>query len=144
MNLFNFYGLIFVIIIMIPNVIFAVKYKDGFVNKWHNKYVEVAEQIGRFGCFLFMVINIPLTYYGYISNKYFILYIMVNSILTVLYCLIWLFYFKKSSIFRALSLSVIPSIMFLFSGIVSRYILLIVTAIIFIPTHILISYKNAK
>ena len=42
---FNVYGLIFVAVILIPNVIFAMKCKDGFVNKWNNKLVETVEQI---------------------------------------------------------------------------------------------------
>lgn len=33
MNWFNLFGLIFVAVIMIPNIIFAVKCKDGFENK---------------------------------------------------------------------------------------------------------------
>ena len=42
---FNVYGLIFVAVILIPNVIFAMKCKDGFVNKWNNKLVETVEQM---------------------------------------------------------------------------------------------------
>ena len=49
MQWFNVWGLVFVTVIMIPNIIFAAKCKDGFENKWHNKTVEVFEQIGRFG-----------------------------------------------------------------------------------------------
>ena len=33
MNWFNLFGLIFVAVIMIPNIIFAVKCKDGFENR---------------------------------------------------------------------------------------------------------------
>ena len=40
--------------------------------------------------------------------------------------------------------SIIPSVIFLFSGIMSRSILLIIASVLFTPTHILISYKNAK
>ena len=61
MEWFNIYGLIFIVIIMIPNIIFAVKCRDGFENKRSNKVVEITEQIGRFGCFGFMIINIPKT-----------------------------------------------------------------------------------
>ena len=57
MQWFNVWGLVFVAVIMIPNIIFAAKCKDGFESKWHNKTVEVFEQIGRFGCFGFMIIN---------------------------------------------------------------------------------------
>nr|WP_330381163.1 hypothetical protein [Agathobacter rectalis] len=57
MEWFNVFGLIFIAVIMIPNVVFAIKCKDGFDNKWNNKYVEVTEQVGRLGCFGFMIIN---------------------------------------------------------------------------------------
>lgn len=46
MDWLNIFGLIFLIIIMVPNIIYAVKCKDGFVNKWQNKTVELLEQIG--------------------------------------------------------------------------------------------------
>lgn len=61
MGWINIFGLVFMVIIMIPNVIFALKCKDGFENKWENKFIEALEQIGRYGCFAFMVINIPKT-----------------------------------------------------------------------------------
>lgn len=144
MNWFNIYGLIFIVIIMIPNIVFALKCKDGFVNKYNNKFVELFEQIGRFGSFIFMILNIPKTYFGFYFNNGLILYLIVDSILVVLYCLIWAICFKKPSVFRALSLSIIPSILFLYSGVMIRSILLIIFSLIFAPCHILISYKNAK
>lgn len=58
---FNVYGLFFIIVIMVPNIIYAIKCKDGFENKWKNKVVEIFEQIGRYGCFGFMIFNIPNT-----------------------------------------------------------------------------------
>ena len=42
-----------------------------------------------------------------------------------------------------MALSIIPSAMFLFSGIISRSLLLTLSALLFAPSHILISYKNA-
>lgn len=144
MNWFNIYGLIFIVIIMIPNIVFALKCKDGFVNKYNNKFVEFSEQIGRFGSFIFMIFNIPKTYFGFYFNNGLILYLIVDSILVALYCLIWAICFKKPSVFRALSLSIIPSILFLYSGVMIRSILLIIFSLIFAPCHILISYKNAK
>ena len=144
MKLFNIYGLIFVAVIMIPNIIFAIKCKDGFKNKWNNKLVETMEQIGRFSCFVFMIINIPKTSFGWWSDTAFIIYFIGNIVLVTLYCLIWYICFNQNSIFRSLALSIIPSIIFLFSGIMSRSILLILASIIFAPCHIMLSYKNAK
>lgn len=144
MGQINIFGLVFMVIIMIPNVIFALKCKDGFENRWENKAVEVLEQIGRYGCFAFMVINIPKTWFGWASDEAFALYLIVDAVLVTAYCVIWVVCFKKNSVFRALSLSIIPSVIFLFSGIMSRSVLLMISALIFAPCHILISYKNAR
>ena len=144
MQWFNVFGLIFLVIISIPNIIFAIKCKNGFDNKWKNKYFAVMEQVGRFGCFGFMMINIPGTWFGWKSDEAFALYLIVDIVLVLIYCAIWIVCFNKNSIFRALALSIIPSILFLFSGIMSRSVLLIIAAVLFAPSHIVISYRNAK
>ena len=144
MEWINIFGLVFIAIIMIPNIVFAIKCKDGFENKWNDKSVEIVEQIGRFGCFGFMVINIPGTWFGWWSDNAFSIYLIVNMVLIILYCGIWMICFRKNTVFRALALSIIPSVIFLFSGIMSRSILLIIASLLFAPAHILISYKNAK
>ena len=144
MEWLNVFGLVMVAVIMIPNILFAMKCKDGFVNKWNNKTVETVEQIGRFGCFGFMIINIPGTWFGWWSDEAFAVYLVVDAVLVTLYCVIWAVCFRKSSVFRALALSIIPSVLFLFSGIMSRSILLTIAAVLFAPSHILISYQNAK
>lgn len=144
MEWLNVFGLVMVAVIMIPNILFAMKCKDGFVNKWNNKFVETVEQIGRFGCFGFMIINIPGTWFGWWSDEALAVYLVVDAVLVTLYCVIWAVCFRKSSVFRALALSIIPSVLFLFSGIMSRSILLTIAAVLFAPSHILISYQNAK
>lgn len=144
MEWLNVFGLVMVAVIMIPNILFAMKCKDGFVNKWNNKSVETVEQIGRFGCFGFMIINIPGTWFGWWSDEAFAVYLVVDAVLVTLYCVIWAACFRKSSVFRALALSIIPSVLFLFSGIMSRSTLLTIAAVLFAPSHILISYQNAK
>ena len=106
--------------------------------------METVEQIGRFGCFGFMIINIPGTWFGWWSDEAFAVYLVVDAVLVTLYCVIWAVCFRKNSVFRALALSIIPSVLFLFSGIMSRSILLTTAAVLFAPSHILISYQNAK
>lgn len=142
MEWINIFGVIFIVIIMIPNIIYALKMKDGFENKWNNKLVESIEQIGRFSCLGFMIVNIPGTWFGWWSDEAFAIYLIVNIILIALYCAIWFICFNKNTVFKAVSLSVIPSVIFLFSGIMSRSILLIIASVLFAPAHILISYKN--
>lgn len=143
MEWINISGAVLMAAVMIPNIVYALKCQDGFENKWKNKVVEAIEQIGRFGCFGFMVVNIPGTCFGWWSDEAFAMYLAGNGVLVILYDLIWIIYFRKSTIFRALALSIIPSAAFMFSGIMSRSVLLVAASALFAPAHILISYKNA-
>ena len=144
MEWLNIYGLIFVVLMLNPNVIYALKCKDKPENKVNNKAIEITEQIGRFGCMAFMIFNIPKTGFGFSSDEAFAIYLIVNSVLVALYCMFWIVLRKRKGVFRALALSVIPSVIFLFSGIISHYVLLIISSLIFAPSHIYISLKNAK
>ena len=144
MEYVNIFGIAFVAIIMIPNIIFAVKNKEEFNNKWKSRFAEITEQIGRLGCFAFMIINIPGTWFGWWSEEGFALYLIGDSLLVIIYCVIWCICFNKNSLFRALSLSIIPSVLFMFSGIMSRSVLLVISSLLFAPSHIMISYKNAR
>lgn len=143
MKWFNVFGLVFIAVIMIPNIIFAVKHKDAFENRNQNKTIEIIEQIGRFGCFGFMIFNIPFTWFGWWSEESFSIYLIVDALLIVLYLTLWIVCWRKNNVFRALALSIIPSVIFLFSGIMCRSLLLIISSLLFAPTHIFISYKNA-
>ena len=144
MEWFNVFGLVFITVIMIPNIIFALKHKDAFENRNQNKAIEIIEQIGRFGCFGFMIFNIPSTWFGWWSDEAFTIYLLVDALLIVVYLTIWIVCWRKNNVFRALALSIIPSVIFLFSGIMCRSLLLIISSLLFAPTHIFISYKNAN
>lgn len=139
----NIYGLVFMAVIMIPNIVFAVRCRDGFENRWKNRVIGTLEQIGRFGCFGFMILYIPGTWFGFPSDEAFAVYLIADSVLIAAYCLIWMICFRKNSVFRALALSILPSAVFLLSGVLSRSVLLIAAAVVFAPCHILQSLQNA-
>lgn len=143
MNWLNVYGLIIMIILMIPNIIFALKEKNS-QNKYQNKVVEVIEQIGRFGSMGLMIINISSLEYGYWLHKGEIVYMALTGILALLYCFVWTLYFKKSTFEKAMALAIIPTIIFFISGVLQGKVLLILTAVIFGVGHIIITYKNNK
>ena len=142
MTWFNYYGLAVMAVIMIPNIIYAVKHKNG-ENKYSNKAVEILEQIGRYGCFTFMIFNIPYTYFNFWFDYALIVYLSVNSALCLSYLIFWVICWNRNDKLKALTLSVIPSCVFLFSGIVLAYIPLIAFSVIFAICHIFISCKNS-
>lgn len=143
LNWFNYYGLIAVVIIMMPNIVYAFKHKDSFVNYCSNKFLIVLEQVGRYGCILFMIFNIPYTWFGFFFAIAEVIYLAVNSALLLTYVLVWIILWNKDSVLRALILSAIPSLLFFFSGIMILSVPLIVAATIFAAGHITLSLTNA-
>lgn len=131
------------VIIMIPNIVYAIKHKNDPANTYGNKAVVIAEQIGRYGCFVLMIFNIPYTYFGFWFEHALIVYLSVNGGLCLAYLIFWIVCRKRKDRLRALSLSVLPSCIFLFGGIALANIPLIVFAVVFGVNHIFISYKNA-
>jgi len=143
MGWFNYYGLAIIVIIMIPNIIFSIKCKDS-ENLYKNKAVEISEQVGRFGCIALMIFNIPYTYFNFWFKYALWIYLGINGGLCIAYIVFWVICGKSDDILKSLSLSIIPSVIFIFSGIVLANIPLIIFAVIFATNHILLSYKNAK
>ncbi len=142
MDWFNLTGLIFVVVLLIPNIIYAVTNNDGFADNYHNKFIETGEQIGRFGCFILMFIQFPFVTLGYIYDGAQTLYFIFGVALLVLYCGGWIVFRKGNSVAKALTLSVLPSVLFFESGILTLNIPLIVLSVVFAICHITISYKN--
>ncbi len=134
-------GIIIFLLIMIPNILYAIKHKESFSNNFVNKKREIIEQIARYGCIIFLIFNIPMTYTNYWFNNAKLIYIIVNSILVFIYLLAWIINWKCKTI-RACFLSITPSLIFIFSGVMILSIPLITFALIFAGAHVYISLKN--
>ena len=142
MSWFNYYGLIAVAVILIPNIISAVTDKELFKTERICRPILVLEQIGRYGCMAFTVFNIPYTYFNFWFDNALLVYLTVNGALLVLYILGWIVFGKGKSTVKMLWLSIVPTVLFLFSGIMLLSIPLIVFAVVFGIGHITVSYKN--
>ena len=142
MGWFNYYGLAIVAVILIPNIISAVTDKELFKTEHICRPIIILEQIGRYGCMAFTVFNIPYTYFNFWFDNALLVYLIVNGILLLLYILGWIVFGKGKSTIKMLWLSIVPAVLFLFSGIMLLSVPLIVFAIIFGIGHITVSYKN--
>lgn len=143
MGWFNYYGLAIIAIIMIPNIVYAITRKNVLKSNYENKFVEICEQIGRFGIIVFMIINVPYTYFGFWFGNALTVYLSVNGVLCLAYLVFWAVCWKQNGLLKALSLSILPTVIFLFSGVMLANFPLIVFAVLFGITHIFISYKSA-
>lgn len=140
---FNMLGFILMILLMIPNIMYAIKYK-GQDNRCTNKAMNLIEQIGRYGSMFLMVFNIGILEYGYMSIKEYLVCLIGSSILMVCYWMSWITYLKKTTFFISMVLAILPTLLFLLNGIMLRHYLLIASSMIFGFGHIYVTFQNAK
>lgn len=141
-NWINVFGIIIVALILVPNIIYAIKYRN-VENKCRNRGMNLLEQIGRYACMLFMVLHIGGGD-GFGSVAFFLMYLLGNAVLLLVYWIVWLLYFAKQAVWKSIMLAVVPTLIFLLSGITLAYIPLMVSALIFGVAHIYVTWQNVK
>lgn len=142
MSWFNYYGLIAVVAILLPNIIAAMVDKDAFQNKFNSKALVVVEQVGRYCSMAFMVFNIPYTYFNFWFDNALAVYLIVGGCLILFYYLGWIVFRKNMCTIKMIWLSVTPTVLFLFCAILVASIPLVLSSILFGIGHITISYNN--
>lgn len=142
-NWINIYSGIVVALMMIPNIIFAVKDKENKPNK-SKMIVNIIEQISRYACIILMVLPLFVWEFGFSPLEFMFVYIIGNVILLVLYYIFWGLYSKSKACKNAIALAIIPTLIFINSAISVKHWALLVTAVIFGVSHIYITYINNK
>ena len=140
---FNEFGLVIMIVMVLPSLFFYWKRAEDFQNKFKCGRLEVLEQIGRYGSFAFMVFQMPHLCVGLWFEHAAAVYLIVNGSLIFSYCAAWIFFWRYGGLAGTLILSILPSAIFLFSGFVLLNIPLLCAAALFSVSHIAISYQNA-
>ncbi len=139
MNIFNLYGLAVVVLMLIPNIVYARKVVP-YAAPCDHKLMQVIEQIGRYGCMFFLIINI-----GFSSPAQpFFPWIISVAILFLLYWVFWALYLKRQTMSLALLLALVPSAIFILSGILLVGWPLIICGALFAVGHLFITCRSAK
>lgn len=139
----NIWGFILVVLMLLPNILYAFRFR-GQENKVTNKWIILVEQIGRYASMFLMVFNMGIAEFGFQSVVAFLVYGIGNLLLLVTYWIIWILYFKEQKLWKSMALAILPTCMFLLSGITLRHVFLVVSAVVFGIGHIYITYQNAK
>jgi len=140
----NLFGAGIVVLIMIPNIIYAVRQKQDEAQAIIPKYLSACEQVGRYGCIVLMWLPLLVWKFGFGSVEELLVYLIANGLLLLSYYLFWGFYFRKKALSNAMALAIIPTLIFLLSGILLRHWLLVIAAVIFGFAHCSITYITNK
>ncbi len=142
-NWINVFGICIVIAILIPNIIYAIKFR-GAENKCTNKLMNILEQIGRYGCMILLVFNVGKTEFAFRSIAAFLSYFAGNVFMVLVYWIIWILYFIKQSKWKSMALAILPVVIFLLSGVTLQHGWLAIAAMIFAVGHIYVTWQNVK
>ncbi|MDY4611366.1 MAG: hypothetical protein SPD11_12220 [Sphaerochaetaceae bacterium] len=144
MNWINVPGMSVVVLMLLPNIIYAFICKgDENQNRCHSFLMNLVEQIGRYGSMFLMAFNIGVLESGFSSKAAFLSWLFTIALLMLGYWVCWVLYFKKRRRGYALALAILPSLMFLLSGILQRHWLLSLSAVLFSAGHIHVTVCNA-
>lgn len=142
-NWINLFGGVIVLLILIPNIIYALKNKEETPEK-SNIVIVITEQVGRYACMLLMIVPLFVGEFGFSPLEFMFNYLIGNLILLVFYYIFWVLFAKNKSLDKALALAAIPTLIFINSAISVKHWMLLVFALLFGASHIYITYKNNK
>ena len=137
----NVFGAIIVVLMLVPNVVYALKNR-GEENRCTNCWMNLLEQIGRYGCIAFMWFPLLVGKFGFRSVPEMTLYLGGNGALLAVYWFVYARYLRERTRRRALTLAVVPACIFLMSGLLLRHWLLVVFALFFAVGHIYVTTQN--
>ena len=140
----NLFGAGIIVLIMIPNIIYAAGQKQDETQIEVPRGLSACEQVGRYSCIILMWLPLLVWKFGFGSVEEFLIYLIGNGALLLCYYLSWMLYSRKKTLSVAMALAIIPTAIFLLSGILLQHWLLVAFAILFGACHCTITYMTHK
>lgn len=132
-----------VALLLVPNIVYAVRFPGG-ENRCRNRWMNLLEQIGRYASMVLMIFPVGVWEFGFPSVGAMLAYLAGNAGLLAAYWIVWGLYFRKQTRRRALALALLPTGMFLLSGVTLGHWLLVLSAVLFGVGHVYVTLENQK
>lgn len=139
LSLFCLWSAGIVVLLLIPNVIYALRHRGGGISGG-SRTINALEQIGRFGCMVFMIVPLGVRggKFGFYSVEELVIWLAGMALLVVAYYVCWGFYARRPGPRLALALAVIPCGVFFLQAALLRHWVLAVFAGLFAGVHVYI------
>lgn len=135
----NTFNAIFLLAILLPNLLWGKSARRDC----HGvpKIIFLMENLGRYGCMILMVLPLFVGEFGYPCAGVMVISLGLNVLCLVLYYIFWIAYQKEKTQFQAVMLAVLPTLVFLISGISLDHWALTGAALVFGICHIFITCR---
>ena len=126
-------------LILVPNLLYAIRRREGGISSG-SRAVNALEQIGRFGCMVFMVVPLGVRggEFGFYSPEELVIWGFGTLLLLAAYYVCWAFFARRPGRRLALALALIPCGIFLLSALLLRHWVLAVFTGIYTGAHLYI------
>ena len=141
-NVINLANLLIIAVIMIPNIIYALKGGEDAVSA--APIITVLEQVGRYASMALMILPLGVWKFGFPSVTAFLVYLFGNGALLATYILTWVFYFRRKTFAGTVILAIAPVLIFALTGVCLCHWLLVAAAVLFGICHLSISLQKPE
>ena len=129
----NIYGLINAAALAAPHIIY-VKTHTYDKSKFTNRAMVYIDRIGRFSSLFLMAFNLGILEQGFTEPQDLMrrFWLITSVSMTLIYLLLWLFFFKTGSKGAALAIVLVSAFIIIFSGILQVKTLLVTAGIVYL------------
>lgn len=139
----NVYGLLFAVILAVPHVVYARthNYDLKIIN---NRAMLYIERTGKYCSLFLMGINIGVLEQGFTAPIMEVYWLISTSVLTVIYVVVWIVFFKKETKGFAYLLTITAALIVIQSGLLQVKTLLLTAGIVYLIGELYVTSQAFK
>lgn len=136
----NVYGLLFVIIMVVPHIVYARTHRYD-IKSVGNRAMVYIERIGKYcGAFL-MAVNIGVLEKDFTSDLMKDFWLYSTAVLVAVYILLWILFFKINRKWIAYALTILAGFILMYCGLLQVKTLLLTAGIVYLIGELYVAKK---
>lgn len=139
----NVYGLLFAVILAVPHVVYARTHNYD-LKAINNRAMLYIERTGKYCSLFLMGINIGVLEKGFTAPIMEVYWLISTSVLTVIYVLVWIVFFKKETKGFAYLLTITAALIVIQSGLLQVKTLLLTAGIVYLIGELYVTSQAFK
>ena len=139
----NVYGLLFAVILAVPHVVYARTHNYD-LRAINNRAMLYIERTGKYCSLFLMGINVGVLEKGFTAPIMEVYWLISTSVLTVIYVVVWIVFFKKETKGFAYLLTITASLIVIQSGLLQVKTLLLTAGIVYLIGELYVTSQAFK
>ena len=139
----NVYGLIFAVILAVPHIVYARTHNYD-LKAINNRAMLYIERTGKYCSLFLMGINLGVLEQGFTAPIMEVYWLISTSVLTVIYVVLWIVFFKKETKGFAYLLTITAALIVIQSGPLQVKTLLLTAGIVYLIGELYVTSQAFK